>query len=228
MSPAAVPVKRPKSRAVIVDVAERLWGERGLDAVSLREISAAAGLSNPASVQYHFGGRDGLVNAIYTRRLPAIDARRSALLAAARVKGREADLRILLDCLFRPLLEQQDERGQHSYASFLRQVLQFEPAIALRGQAMSLTPVTVELLLLIERAMPDVPPRLVQHRLIAMNLLMLDVLIRHDRDPEAELLVEEIYADTLDILVAGVGACPTTGNPNMWHPAKTNLDSNEI
>ena len=210
MSPAAPPPKRHKSRDMIVDVAERLWGARGLDAVSLREISAAAGLANPASVQYHFGGRDELVSAIYARRLPAMDARRRQLLDDARGGGSVPDLRILLDCLFRPLLEQRDEHGRHSYASFLRQVLQFAPAAALRGEAMPLTPATAELLTLIEKAMPDVPGPLVQHRLVAANLLMLDVLIRHDSEPSTDLSAEQLYADTLDMLVAGVGARPLT------------------
>lgn len=203
--PRASPGKRPRSREHIVAIAERLWGERGIDSVSLREISATAGLANPASVQYHFGGRDGLMGAIYAKRLPLIDARRSELLEAARSGGCEPDLRALLDCLFRPLFEQVDERGRHSYASFLRQVLQFAPATALRGQVMSLTPATAELLALIEQAMPGVAAPLAQHRLIAANLLMLDVLIRLDRTPIPELSAEEIFADTLDMLVGGIG-----------------------
>ena len=205
MSQAAPLPRRPKSRDVIIDVAERLWGERGIDAVSLREISATAGLANPASVQYHFGGRDELINAIYTRRLPTIDARRRELLDDALAESSEPHLRTLLDCLFRPLLEQQGEDGRRSYASFLRQVLHFAPATGLRAQAMSLTPATMDVLSLIEQAMGDLSAPLIQHRIIAANLLMLDVLIRHDRDPSPDLPIEALYTDTLDVLVSGMG-----------------------
>lgn len=205
--------KRTRTRESIVEVAERLWGERGIDAVSLREISAAVGLSNPASVQYHFGGRDELIRAIYAKRLPLIDARRRQLLDAARSHSRTPDLGSLLDCLFRPLLEQVDAGGRHSYASFLRQVLEYAPAAELRSQAMWLTPATAQLLALIESAMPGVPPPLVQRRLIAANLLMLDVVIGLDHAPNPQLAAEEIYADALAMLVGGIAADSPVARP---------------
>ena len=41
--------------------AERLFGERGINGVSLREISRAVGQRNPSALQYHFGSRDALL-----------------------------------------------------------------------------------------------------------------------------------------------------------------------
>jgi AcrR family transcriptional regulator len=49
----------------IVLAAERLFAERGLDGVSLREIGAAVGNANNSAVQYHFGSKDQLVRAIF-------------------------------------------------------------------------------------------------------------------------------------------------------------------
>ncbi len=46
-------------RAVIRDEALRLFAERGPDAVSLRQVAAAAGVS-PALVVHHFGSKEGL------------------------------------------------------------------------------------------------------------------------------------------------------------------------
>jgi AcrR family transcriptional regulator len=51
------------ARARIRDEALRLFGERGPDAVTLRDIAAAAGVS-PALVIRHYGAKDGLREAV--------------------------------------------------------------------------------------------------------------------------------------------------------------------
>lgn len=50
-------------RDSIVEAALRLFGERGIDATSLREVAKAAGVS-PALVVHHFGSKEGLVRAV--------------------------------------------------------------------------------------------------------------------------------------------------------------------
>ena len=44
--------------------AEKLFGQRGIENVSLREIAAAAGHANTSAVQYHFGSKESLVQAV--------------------------------------------------------------------------------------------------------------------------------------------------------------------
>ena len=51
------------ARAVIRDEALRLFAERGPDAVTVRQIAAAAGVS-PGLVIHHFGSKDGLREAV--------------------------------------------------------------------------------------------------------------------------------------------------------------------
>jgi AcrR family transcriptional regulator len=70
------------TRRRLVDTAERLFAERGLDGVSLREITAAAGVRNASALQYHFGGRPGLVRAVVAKHRPHVEAARHALLDA--------------------------------------------------------------------------------------------------------------------------------------------------
>ena len=67
---------RPDSRERMVRAAERLFAERGINAVSMREVAAAAGQLNNSAVRYHFGSRDGLVDAIFRYRMSRIDERR--------------------------------------------------------------------------------------------------------------------------------------------------------
>ncbi|WP_202125176.1 TetR/AcrR family transcriptional regulator [Actinomadura physcomitrii] len=57
------------TRTRLIEVAERLFAERGVNAVSLREIAAAAGQRNTSAVACHFGTKEKLVTAIYRHRL---------------------------------------------------------------------------------------------------------------------------------------------------------------
>ena len=47
----------------MIDAGERLAAERGIAAMSLREVQAAAGQRNKSAAQYHFGSRTGLIEA---------------------------------------------------------------------------------------------------------------------------------------------------------------------
>jgi AcrR family transcriptional regulator len=57
-------VRGDATRELILLTAERLFAERGIEAVPLRDIGAAAGQKNHVAVQYHFGDRETLVQAI--------------------------------------------------------------------------------------------------------------------------------------------------------------------
>lgn len=63
----------------LVLAAERLFAERGIDAVSLRAVMSEAG-TNVASVHYHFGSKDALVEALVRQRSDIVAARRAQLL----------------------------------------------------------------------------------------------------------------------------------------------------
>jgi AcrR family transcriptional regulator len=62
------------TRQRILDAAELLYGERGVDAVSLREIRLAAGQRNSSALQVHFGDADGVLLALAQRHMPRVGA----------------------------------------------------------------------------------------------------------------------------------------------------------
>jgi AcrR family transcriptional regulator len=70
----------PTERRLLL-AAERLFAERGVDAVSLRAVNAAAG-TNVASLHYHYGSKDALVAALISGRSREVHDRREGLLAA--------------------------------------------------------------------------------------------------------------------------------------------------
>ncbi|HEX8802896.1 MAG TPA: TetR family transcriptional regulator [Acidimicrobiales bacterium] len=91
-----------RTRDRILDTAERLWGERGVEGVSLREIRIGAGQRNSSALQFHFGGRDGLLQALAERHLPRVAGIQERLYAEAVADGRRDDIAALVEVLVRP------------------------------------------------------------------------------------------------------------------------------
>jgi AcrR family transcriptional regulator len=103
------------TRIRLVETAERLFAERGVNGVSLREIGAAAGQRNTGAARYHFRSKEGLLEAIWRYRMEPINERREAMLAALDVDGRSHDLRGLAEAFVYPLSEQLGEPARPSW-----------------------------------------------------------------------------------------------------------------
>jgi AcrR family transcriptional regulator len=92
---------RPDTKTLILDAAEKLFGDNGFEATSLRDITTAAEV-NLAAVNYHFQSKDSLIDAVIARRIQPVNERRLALLDAA---GPEATVEQILDAFLRPVFE---------------------------------------------------------------------------------------------------------------------------
>lgn len=99
------------TRDKILDTAERLFAVRGAEAVSLREINTAAGVSQGV-LHYHFGGRDGVIEAVLERRLPAITAERRTMIEEIKTGPQPPTLRQLMSVIVRPLARVALEGGK--------------------------------------------------------------------------------------------------------------------
>lgn len=73
------PVSSPETTARILDAAERLFMEHGYDGASMRMLTSAAGV-NLAAVNYHFGSKEGLMQAVFKRRLAWLNSERLRML----------------------------------------------------------------------------------------------------------------------------------------------------
>ncbi|WP_182909025.1 helix-turn-helix domain-containing protein [Microbispora sp. H13382] len=115
----------------LVDAAERLFAERGIDAVSLREINAAAGQRNSSALQYHFGDRAGLLKAVLAKHRPEIEARRHQLLDEYEARGPLPPAqarRTLAAALVRPAAAKlADPDGGRAYLRVMEQLLHRMP-----------------------------------------------------------------------------------------------------
>ncbi|WP_415646378.1 TetR/AcrR family transcriptional regulator [Stackebrandtia soli] len=92
--------------------AERLYAERGLTAVSNRQIGEAAGQGNNTAVSYHFGTKTDLIRAITREHGDRVENHRASMVAAA---AGSADVRTWIACIVRPFTEHLNELGTPSW-----------------------------------------------------------------------------------------------------------------
>jgi AcrR family transcriptional regulator len=107
------------TRTRILAAAERLYAERGVDGVSLREITEAAGQRNNAAVHYHFGGRDELVRELFELRYAQLEARRAEMLAELDEAGHGDDVDALVRILVAPFAEAADQGVEGTWVRFV-------------------------------------------------------------------------------------------------------------
>ncbi len=90
----------------ILDAAEHLFARDGIEAPSLRAITAEAGV-NLAAVNYHFQSKDALVRAVIARRVVPVNQRRLELLEACERAAGDGPLQLeeVLDAFVRPVVE---------------------------------------------------------------------------------------------------------------------------
>ena len=108
-----------RARNTMVDAAERLMAERGIDAVPLRDVLEAAGQRNKSAAHYHFGSREGLIRGIIETRMAPIDDARRELLANAAESNRSPSTADLVTALVEPLADATVRHRHSCYARFL-------------------------------------------------------------------------------------------------------------
>lgn len=104
----------------ILDAAEGLFASRGFSETSLRNVIQEAGV-NLAAVHYHFGSREGLIQAVFARRFDPVNAERFAALDRLEAAGRIPSVPEVLDSFLAPAIRLGDESGDRG-ATLLRLV----------------------------------------------------------------------------------------------------------
>src|SRR5258708_30118342 len=100
------PDSQLSTRIALLDAAERLFSQYGIEGTSVREIIKAAG-TNLGAINYHFGTKDRLALEVFARRIEPVNRERVARLDAleAAAGTRALKLEQILDALIRPVLE---------------------------------------------------------------------------------------------------------------------------
>ncbi|MES2716782.1 MAG: helix-turn-helix domain-containing protein [Pseudomonadota bacterium] len=103
--PFTPPVPRSDAARHLLRAACRLFAERGLDGVTVREIADAAGQKNHGAVAYHFGSKEALAQALVVDGAALIDARRNAWLDAMEAAGGPNSVRAVAEVLIQAGLD---------------------------------------------------------------------------------------------------------------------------
>jgi AcrR family transcriptional regulator len=82
----------------------RLFAERGVDGVTVREIATAAGQKNHGAVGYHFGSKEALVRAIVKDGAIELDRLRNAMVDKLEAAGGPAGVRDIIAILIQSVL----------------------------------------------------------------------------------------------------------------------------
>lgn len=149
------------TRTRILDVAEVLFSEQGLEGVSIRDITRKARV-NLAAINYHFGTKDDLITAVFERRVvPLNQARLAALAAAEQAAGhRSPSLETILEAFIRPALQSslQPTRGGSAFAKLFGRCLS-EPSPEVEALLQKqFAPLMVRMDAALRRALPHLSP----------------------------------------------------------------------
>jgi AcrR family transcriptional regulator len=207
--------KEPGTREKLLDAAEALVAEHGFDRVSVRDITSAAGV-NLATVSYHFGSRDALLDALIARYIAPINLDRLRLLDVHEQLCGEKPVPLLaiLDAFVRPMLEQavsggQSERlfykmlgrcmSERSYRLPDELAVVFETVAARFSQAL-------------QRVLPEIPQKVLMWRLhfvfgtIAQTLVHAETFIRITNGRAGKPTADEVFNYLMSFCAAGLRA----------------------
>lgn len=170
---------RNVSAAHIKAVAQRLFAERGVDGVTVREIAAAAGQKNHGAVGYYFGSKEALVREIIVDGAAAIDARRNAALDRLEQDGGPRTVREVVDVLIFPAVAA--DPGEGDYTCFITMLAMTHRDLMMDALADRLNIGYRRCLDHLRRLMPDMPPALKNQRFIFIGNYLNAVLSARQR-----------------------------------------------
>ena len=145
------------TRTRILDAAEELFMQHGFEGTSMRQLTSRAGV-NLAAVNYHFGSKDALIEAVFRRRLDPMNAARIAELAKLEASGNlspEAIIRAFVGPSLR--LVEDAKGGGRNFTRLLGRTYS-EPSKGLRALIGRMYAPTMERYkAALERALPQMP-----------------------------------------------------------------------
>jgi AcrR family transcriptional regulator len=200
-------------RNLLLDVAERLFAEQGIQAVSFNQIAKAADQRNSTVIQYHFGSKTALLQAILERHMPRVNRLRLELLSRIDGSDRLVDLRRLAEAMVLPYA---DNLSHPNGSYFVRLAAQFysDPSLELFKLAKGKHNTGMrEVGRLTREILSDYPVLLVKHRLALITSLVFAAFADREKLRAAgkhvgvaQLHTEQFVNDLITMIVAALNA----------------------
>ncbi|HEX6298621.1 MAG TPA: TetR/AcrR family transcriptional regulator [Burkholderiales bacterium] len=145
------------TRTRILDAAEALFMQHGFEGTSMRQLTSRAGV-NLAAVNYHFGSKDALIQAVFRRRLDPMNTARIAELAKLEASGSLSPETIIRAFVGPSLRLVEDAKGGGRNFTRLLGRTYTEPSKTLRALIGQMYAPTMERYkTALERALPQMP-----------------------------------------------------------------------
>ena len=202
-------------RSALLDAAAVLMDERGIDNVSLNEISRASGHRNRSAVSYHFGSRDAVIRELVDRTMNIIDAERNALLDHLETTGVPLTERITLEVLVGPFTRQLRTQEGRRYVRLCAQLLNHPRFVADPGELAAANSSVQRGARYLARALADLPRDVAAERRSQAAGFIIRAcadqarLLDADPPPRPALGIEAFTANLVDVLL-GLLKAPTT------------------
>lgn len=169
------------SRALIIETAERMFGDATIDAVSMRAVAREAGLGTRA-VTYHFPSKNDLVAAVLHRRLPLVAEATTESLATLIERRAAPSVRDVVEAILAPYVDMlhEDPQGVLRWIKVFNQLALTEDRIW--TDEFGVEPSFPDLFLTaVGRALPDISDLKVQRRAAIAMYSMITMLASADR-----------------------------------------------
>lgn len=190
------------AREKLINAADALFAEDGIEGVSQRRILTEAGQRNQSAIQYHFGSRQGLIRAVLERRVMRVNERRRRMVEAISESGKAPTLHAVVEAMVRPFTAQLlDGPDGRQYFRMFAEIMH-DPTLSLSEIVRDKNDGIQTLVGWLGEIMADMPAPVLKARLYAITWMLVGTLSEWDRD---NLRAERVEQLTLDLVSMVVG-----------------------
>ena len=189
-----------KTRDRLLDAAETLFAQRGLEGASMRSITTLAN-ANLAAVNYHFGSKEGLLRALLAARITPINEQRLQLLERLEERGK-LSVESVLEAFINPALDP-NLRPNDSFLQIMTRIHHSTDPVAVEVLTAAFGPVAERYFATFHKLLPAIPAPILLQRMQFVIGAMLHSLfskcaIKYPINstfayPEALALTEDVY-----------------------------------
>jgi len=211
-----------RTRDALIRAAETLFADCGIEGVSINTITRAAGQNNRNAVQYHFGSKHGLLQAIFDKHGPGLTARREALLDE--LQGVDmSPARRIASILVLPLVEKlDDEDGGAAYVHISAELIVSNTlSYTLPESAVFQLPRETKLVTLMCEELRHFTPEVLRQRVMLANILAFHGISDHARlrdNPALDALsrdTEFMASNLIDSVAAILDTAPSARTQSL-------------
>ncbi len=167
------------TRASLIDAAEHLFAEQGVESTNLLDITKAAGQKNRCALQYHFNNKEGLINAVLDKHADGILKQSAEMLGKLEARH-EYTLYEVAEAVVSPLAALLDSKdgGQH-FLKIHRELMFSKKYAGFRKHRRSHLVESDRLLKVAERFFTDIDPDELKARIVLIDCLLINGLVAY-------------------------------------------------